>query len=225
MRLPIFLILLASVSVLPLHVSAAEQNDHPGLIERDQKYRLQPSDVLEVEYSYTPEYNQTATVQPDGEVTLKVLGGVKVAGLTVEEARSHITEMASKHLNQPEITLLLKEYVKPHFTVSGEVNKPGSYDLHGATSVVEAIAMSGGFKESSKQTQVVLVRKMNADVAEVRMLDFKELTSPRGIREDIAIKPGDMLIVPKNRLSKVEPYIRVAALAMGGMYGVALFAK
>ena len=199
--------------------------DQPHFAERDPKYRLHRGDVVEIEYTYTPEYNQTATVQPDGDVTLKLLGGVKLADLTLDQAKQAITERASQRLNKPEITLLLKEYVKPHFTVSGEVNHPGAYDIHGSVTALEAIALSGGFKESSKQNQVVLVRKVNNDVAEVHLLNFKTLSTAAGVREDVEIRPDDMLIVPKNRLSKVEPYVRVASMAMGGLYGVALLAK
>jgi len=199
--------------------------DQPHFAERDPKYRLHRGDVVEIEYTYTPEYNQTATVQPDGDVTLKLLGGVKLADLTLDQAKQAITERASQRLNKPEITLLLKDYVKPHFTVSGEVNHPGAYDIHGSVTALEAIALSGGFKESSKQNQVVLVRKVNNDVAEVHLLNFKTLSTAAGVREDVEIRPDDMLIVPKNRLSKVEPYVRVASMAMGGLYGVALLAK
>lgn len=218
-RLP-FILLSALLAAL-----TAWCDDQSHFAERDPKYRLQPSDVIQIEYSYTPDYNQTATVQPDGEVTLKLIGGVKVAGLTLEEATHAITDRASQRLNKPEIMILLKEYVKPHFTVTGEIHHPGTYDLHGPVSAIQAIALSGGFKESSKQTQVILVRKLNAEVAEVRLLDYKALTSPSGVRENIEIRPDDLLIVPKNRLSKVEPYIRVAAMGLSGLYGVALFAK
>jgi polysaccharide export outer membrane protein len=213
-------LLIAAAGVIP-----ALCQDQTQFAERNPKYRLHRGDVIDIEYTYTPEYNQTATVQPDGEVTLKLLGGVSVAGLTLDEAHRLIVERAGERLNKPEITLLLKDYVKPHFTVAGEVNKPGDYDIHGSVSAIEAIALSGGFKESSKQNQVVLVRKMNHDVAEVRLLNFKTLSSAAGIREDIEIKPDDILIVPKNRLSRVEPYVRIASMAMGGLYGVALFAK
>lgn len=199
--------------------------DQPRFAERNPAYRLHDGDVIDIEYTYTPEYNQTATVQPDGQVTLKLLGGVSIANLTLDEATRAITDKASQRLNKPEITVLLKDYVKPHFTVAGEVSHPGSYDIHGSVTAIEAIALSGGFKESSKLNQVVLVRKMNNDVAEVRLLNFKTLASAAGIREDIEIRPDDILIVPKNRLSKVEPYVRIASMAMGGLYGVALFAK
>jgi polysaccharide biosynthesis/export protein len=192
------------------------------LVTRDQPYRLQPSDVLELEYEYTPEYNQTVTVGPDGTVTLRLVGTVKVGGLSLDEATSAIKAKASVPLNHPELSLTLKEFVKPHFTVYGEVQKPGVYDMHGEVTVLQAIAISGGQKEASKQTQVVLLRKINADMAEVKVINTKTMSTAAGVREDFALKPDDMIIVPKNKLGKIEPYIRVSSMALGGLWGVAV---
>jgi polysaccharide export outer membrane protein len=192
------------------------------LVTRDQPYRLQPSDVLELEYEYTPEYNQTVTVGPDGTVTLRLVGTVKVEGLSLDEATSAIKAKASVPLNHPELSLTLKEFVKPHFTVYGEVQKPGVYDMHGGVTVLQAIAISGGQKETSKQTQVVLLRKVSGDLAEVKVINTKTMSTADGVREDFALKPDDMIIVPKNKLGKLEPYVRVSSMALGGLWGVAV---
>jgi len=192
------------------------------LVTRDQPYRLQPSDVLELEYEYTPEYNQTVTVGPDGTVTLRLVGTVKVGGLSLDEATSAIKAKASVPLNNPELSLTLKEFVKPHFTIYGEVQKPGVYDMHGGVTVLQAIAISGGQKETSKQTQVVLLRKVSGDMAEVKVINTKTMSTADGVREDFALKPDDMIIVPKNKLGKLEPYVRVSSMALGGLWGVAV---
>jgi polysaccharide export outer membrane protein len=193
------------------------------LLSRDQPYKLQPSDVLNLEYEYTPEYNQVATIEPDGTVRLKLLGSVKVAGKSLDEATEAIKQKASLSLNKPEITLTLKDFVKPHFTVYGEVTRPGVYDIHGAVTVLQAIALSGGVKDTSKETQVLLIRKMNDEIAEVKVINTKLMSSAKGAREDFELHPDDMLIVPKSRLGKIEPYIRVAAMGLTSLYGVQAF--
>jgi polysaccharide biosynthesis/export protein len=190
------------------------------LVTRDQPYRLQPSDVLELEYEYTPEYNQTVTVGPDGTIALRLVGTVKVEGLSLDEATSAIKAKASVPLNHPEVSLTLKEFVKPHFTIYGEVQKPGVYDMHGGVTVLQAIAISGGQKETSKQTQVVLLRKVNGDMAEVKVINTKAMSTAEGVREDFALKPDDMIIVPKNKLGKVEPYVRVGSMGLQSLWGV-----
>lgn len=193
------------------------------LVSRDQPYRLQPSDVLDLEYEYTPEYNQVATIEPDGTVRLKLLGSIKVEGMSLDEATTAIKEKASKTLNKPEITLTLKEFVKPHFTVYGEVSRPGMYDIHGQVTVLQALALSGGVKDTSKQTQVLLIRKMNSEIAEVKVINTKLMSSAKGAREDFELRPDDMLIVPKSRLGKVEPYVRVASMGLTSLYGIQAF--
>ena len=119
--------------------------------------------MLDLEYVYTPEYNQVATVEPDGTVRLKLIGSVKVAGLSLDQASAAITAKASVPLNSPVAYLTLKEYVKPHFTVCGEVT-PGIYDIHGRVTVLQALAMSGGVKDTSKRSKVSACSEGNDDV-------------------------------------------------------------
>jgi polysaccharide export outer membrane protein len=121
------------------------------------------------------------------------------------------------------LTLTLKEFVKPHFTVYGEVTRPGLYDIHGTVTVLQAIALSGGVKDTSKETQVLLIRKMNDEIAEVKVINTKLMSSAKGAREDFELHPDDMLIVPKSRLGKVEPYIRVVTMGLTSLYGVQAF--
>jgi len=93
--------------------------------ERDPHYKLQPEDKVEVQYRYTPEYNGTVALQPDGYVSLPLIGEVKLSGKTLEQARVAIVAKAAERLADPEVTVLLKEYVKPYFVVAGEVARPG----------------------------------------------------------------------------------------------------
>ena len=186
----------------------------PAFADREARYRLQPEDKIEVQYRYTPEYNALVSIQPDGFVSLPFTGDVKVMGLTLEAAGAAIAKKAGERLSAPEVSVLLREYVKPYFVVAGEVAHPGRFDLRGSVSVVEAIAQSGGFKESSKHSQVVLVHKVDPEHAEVKLLNLNRLMSAGGIREDLELRSGDMLIVPKTLISKVDPYIRLTTSSL-----------
>ena len=209
---PIFLICFAPV----VHGDSSTK-DQSGFAARDQRYRIQPNDVVEIQFRYTPEYNLTSTVQPDGYITLQVVGDFKIGGLTLQEASAALLKQASARLRDPEVAVLLKDFVKPHFVVSGEVNRPGTYDLRGQVTVVQAIAMSGGFKETAKRSKVVLLRRINADYAEVKVLDVKQFMSPEKIREDVILRPDDMLVVPQNKISKLEPIMRLGSMGLTGL--------
>src|SRR3977135_3819499 len=133
--------------------------------ERDPHYQLQPEDKVEAQYRYTPEYNGTVALQPDGYVSLPLIGEVKLAGKTLDQARMAIVAKAGERLADPEGTVLLKEDVKPSFWGAGGGAHPGRLDLRGEVSLVEARGVSGGLKDSAKRTQVILVHKANEQMA------------------------------------------------------------
>jgi polysaccharide export outer membrane protein len=205
-------------TLLFLCLSMAVRAQTAGFAERDPHYRLQSEDKIEVQYRYTPEYNALASLQPDGYASMPLIGQVKLAGLTLEEAAAAIRRKAGERLNDPEVIVLLKEYVKPFFTVAGEVAKPGRVELHGPVTLVEAIALSGGFKDSAQRTQVLLLRKSSQDMARVKVYDLRKLMSPAGIQEDVTIQSGDVLVVPRNFVSKLEPFVRISE---AGLYALA----
>ena len=182
----------------------------------DGRYRLQPTDVLEVHYRYTPEFDQTVTVQPDGLVNLQIAGDVKVAGLTTGEVKAAIVEKASLRLRDPEITVVLREFEKPYFIVGGEVANPGRFEMRGPMTAVQAIAMAGGFKtNSAKHSQVILYRRIGPDLAQAELLNLKAAMSPKNTKPLEALKPGDLLVVPQNLISKIQ---RLTSLAYIGIY-------
>src|SRR5882762_7959141 len=92
-------------------VASAQQQRPPRLTTvTEERYRLQPGDVLEVQFRYSPEFNQTVTVQPDGYVSLEIGGDLKVAGMTIEQTRLAILRKASTRLQDPVAIVILKEF-------------------------------------------------------------------------------------------------------------------
>ena len=202
-------------AVLVLAASTAAPAQPPALQTRQGDYKLQPGDSVEVQYRFTPEFNAKALIQPDGQIAIPIAGAVHVGGLTVAEARAAIAAKAAARLRDPEVILLLTDFVKPTFTLAGEVAKPGRYDLRGGLTAVDAIAIGGGFNRSAKHSQVLLVRRLNDEFADVRVVDLKRIMHLNGIQEDVRLQNGDLLIVPQNFVSKLERYVQWGTLYAG----------
>src|ERR1051326_3698516 len=168
----IFAIILFS---FPLSVAAQTQTPPRLTTVTEGRYRLQPGDVLEVQFRYSPEFNQTITVQPDGYITLEIGGDLKVAGFTVEQTRAAILRQASTRLQDPVATVLLKEFQRPYFVVAGEVNTPLKMEMRERVTALQAIMLAGGPKETAKSSQVVVFRQINSDMAEVKLLNLKSI--------------------------------------------------
>ena len=109
---------------------------------------------------------------------------------------------------------MLKEFRKPLFTVLGEVEKPGQFELHGRIGVLEAVAIAGGFKRSAKHSQVVLLRRADNDRASALLIDAKQLAQTPDPEHDIPLERGDTLFIPQSKLSKVERFIPFASLIL-----------
>ena len=185
-----------------------------GLFGVEERYVLHPGDVLDVQYRYTPEFNFRGRIQPDGFISAPIIGDVLVAGYTISQARDILLRVARLRLRDPEMSFVLKDFVKPLFTVGGEVEKPGQFELRGRVGILEAVAIAGGFKRSAKASQLVLLRRFDSERATARLINARELEKMRDPEHDIRLQPGDMIVVPRNKLSYVEPYVPLASLVL-----------
>lgn len=186
--------------------SASPANSVPTLEERYPRYKIQNQDTLLLSFPLSPELNQTVTVQPDGFVNLQTAGSVHIQGMTVPEVMEAVKKAYTGILNSPIVNVDLEDYQKPFFTVSGQVGKPGQYDLRTETTVAEAIAVAGGLSPTAK-TQVLLFHRTSADWFEVKKLNLKDVLSGKNPNEDPIIKPGDMVFVPEKFIANFRKYV------------------
>jgi polysaccharide export outer membrane protein len=177
-------------------------------------YKINAGDVLDIAFRWTPEFNQTVTVQPDGHIGLVSAGDISVMGLTPIQARDEIIRHSAAKLVNPEVAVTLKDFERPRIAVAGEVVAPGKYDLRQPTTALQAILLAGGPKDSAALSQVLLFRPMPNGFSEVHRISFKNLDHSVNPPEDIALKPGDMLLVPRDKLTKIGRYIRTFNLGI-----------
>jgi polysaccharide export outer membrane protein len=187
---------------------------HSQQLQQRPRYLLRPGDTLDLQYRLTPEFNQTVMVQPDGYINLNEAGTVYVGGMTVDQAHDTIIQKVSAKLKDPELTLSLESFTHPYVVVAGQVAKPGQIELKENTTALGAIMLAGGFTPDAKAGQVILFRKMNDSIAEVKVLHLSSIHKTAQLEKDIALQPGDMILVPQDRISKIEHYLRVANIGM-----------
>lgn len=191
----------------PVPTTSSMQDKSPTFSERNPRYKLRPGDVFDVQFEFTPEFNQTVTVQPDGYVALRDAGDVYASGVSVPELTEKIRTAYGKVLSNPRISILLKDFERPYFVADGQVGHPGKYDLRGDTTVIQAVAIAGGFTTAAKHSQVVLYRRVNDDWVEAKLLNIKEMEKTHNLSEDLHLRPGDMIFVPKSQISKIQQFL------------------
>jgi polysaccharide export outer membrane protein len=184
------------------------QNAAPVLQQRDPRYRINKTDVLQLTFTFTPEYDQSVTVGPDGYISPKGVGDIHVEGMSTPEVATALENAYSKILHDPLISVIPTTVVPAYFIAGGEVAKPGKYTFQGTTTVTQAIQLAGGFTADAKHSQVVLFRRINADWAQGTKIDVKKMLKSGSLAEDLNLQAGDMLYVPKNTISKVNTWIQ-----------------
>src|ERR1700730_6053354 len=206
------LLAIIAIIILAIPFTANAQQQRPPRLATvtEERYRLTPGDVIEVQYRYSPEFNQTVTVQPDGYISLEIGGDLKVAGLTVEQTREAILRKASTRLQDPVATIVLKEFQKPYFVIAGEVALPGKIEMRERVTALQAIMLAGGMKEAARSSQVVVFRRINSATAEVKLLNLKDIRRTSDLENDLTLQPGDMVYVPRDKISKVERFMKLA---------------
>lgn len=193
--------------------AAKSSGGSQGFQTRTPRYKIAPGDSFDVNFELSPEFNQSAvSVQPDGYVTLRGVGDVKVKGLTVPELTQKIRAAYGKILNDPVVSVILKDFEKPYFVADGQVSKPGKYDLRGSVTLTQAVAIAGGFTDSAKHSQVLLFRRVSDQWTEAKIFNLKKMEKSGNLKEDPLLHPGDMLFVPKNFLSKIDHYIPTSSM-------------
>lgn len=181
-------------------------DDRPALQQRNPRYRIMRDDVLNLSFPISPEMNQMVTVQPDGYITLLSIGSLFVQGMTVPELTDALTKAYSKILHDPLIEVDLKDFQKPFFVVTGQVSKPGQYDLRYDTTVSEAIAISGGLLPTAK-TQLLIYHRVSPGWMEVKKYNLKDFLNGKNVNEDAEVKPGDMIFIPEKAITNFRKYV------------------
>ena len=153
-------------------------------------------DVLNINVWKEPEMSRVVPVRPDGMITLPLIGEIKAKGLTPVQLQDQITASLRKFMSDPQVTVIVAEVRSLTFNVVGQVLKPGYYPLTRRMTVLDAIALSGGFQAFAKQKKVYVLRTQ-ADGKQVRIsFNYKDVIKGKRPDENIELQPRDTVVIP-----------------------------
>ena len=170
-------------------------------------YRIQINDVLEFLFFKNVELNQTRTVGPDGDVSLQLVGRVRVAGRTVDEIALELTTRYSKELVEPQVTVAIKEFSGLKVYVGGEVNQPGMQTYRGGLTAMQALVAAGGFKTTASLKSVILIRKGQGGRPVGSRVDLDRVLKHAEFERNVALAPADILFVPRSGIANVNLFV------------------
>jgi len=158
-------------------------------------YVIGPDDRLTISFWRDKELSADVVVRPDGRVSLPLLNDIEAAGLTPEQLRRRVLEIASRYVEDPSPTVVVREIHSRHVYITGNVEKPGAYPLNTPMTVVQLIATAGGLKEFVGGKNIVVLRH-EAGRAVRFVFDYQAVLKGRKLQQNIEMRPGDTVIVP-----------------------------
>ena len=160
----------------------------------DTEYHVGPGDKLRIEVYKDPQLSQSVQVRPDGKITLPLLGDIEATDRTPIELRDSIAKSLKEYITNPTVTVIVVEALASKVYVMGEVTHPGTMELHGPTTILQALAMAGGFKEFANTKDVKVLRPKGGNGVETIRFNYKDVIN--GDAKPFYLRSGDTVVVP-----------------------------
>lgn len=178
-------------------------------------YKIGPQDVLEVSVFQVPDLSKTVQVADSGTVNLPLVGEIPAAARTAQDVERDLTKrLREKYLNNPQVTVFIREYNSQRVTLEGAVKTPGVYPMRGRTSLMQAIAMAGGLETNTSSSEVVVFRQVG-DKRSAARFDISEIRAGRA--DDPYLQQGDIVLVDTSGTKLVFQNL-LKILPVGGLF-------
>lgn len=188
----------AKSSAVSDHVTTTDAHApaSPSPIAHDDTFIIGKDDVLAINVWKEPEVSRSIPVRSDGKISLPLVGEIQAAGETPLKLEQSIATRLKNYIEEPEVTVIVQQINSEKFNILGMVSKPGTYPLVGSATVLDAIALAGGFRDFAKQKSIYILRQ-NPDGTQTRLpFNYKEVIKGRSTAENVLLQPRDTVIVP-----------------------------
>ena len=176
-------------------------NSQPTPVAADSKahdntFIIGVDDVLAVNVWKETEISRSVPVRSDGRISLPLVGEVQASGHTPRQLEQEIAKRLQNYISEPEVTVIVQQINSQKFNVLGQVAKPGSYPVANSPTVLDAIALAGGFRDFAKQKSIYVLRK-NPDGGQSRLpFNYKDVVKGKNPEQNVKLQPGDTVVVP-----------------------------
>ena len=190
-------------SVVPKHV-----NGFASWSDEVPSRHLAPGDELDLRFLLNPELNDTKLViGPDGQVTVPLLGSVMAGGLTAPEFRTQLEKGYASKLRVSDLDVVVRTYGSSRIFVGGEVKSPGVLALQGPTDVMQGVLMAGGFLNTARSSEVVVIRRRADNVPMLRTVNLSRYAGSANAQDDIPLQSSDVIFVPKAKIAEFDLFV------------------
>jgi len=180
----------------PPQTAAQNPGGDPVSKPHDDSFVIGNDDVLAINVWKEPDVSRSIPVRSDGKISLPLVGEVQAAGQTPLKLEQEIASRLQSYISQPEVTVIVQQINSRKFNILGLVNKPGTYVLTNSATVLDAIAMAGGFRDFAKQKAIYVLRQ-NPDGRQTRIpFNYKEVVKGKNPEQNVVLQPRDTIIVP-----------------------------
>lgn len=195
-----FATLVAAAAAITASAQPAPQAPEPTGDGCGAAYVIGADDVLDVSVWKNAEISRTVPVRPDGRISLPLLNDIQAAGLMPMELRDKIAAALQPYMAEPAVSVLVREIHSVKVTIIGDVKAPGRYEIKDRATVLDVLAMAGGFTEFADRDAIVVLRQEAGRTRQLRVdygkLTSKHLNGSNGAALNFCVKAGDVVVVP-----------------------------
>jgi len=170
--------------------------DASGAKPHDDSFVIGNDDLLAINVWKEPDVSRSVPVRSDGKISLPLVGEVQATGKTPLKLEQEIAGKLQNYISQPEVTVMVQQINSQRFNVLGQVARPGSYVLANAPTVLDAIALAGGFRDFAKQKSIYVLRQNPDGTQKSLPFNYKEVIKGNHAAQNVKLEPRDTIVVP-----------------------------
>lgn len=168
----------------------------PAHKAHDGSFVIGNNDVLAISVWKEPELTKSVPVRSDGKISLPLIGEIQASGKTPLQLENEVSSKLKSYITAPEVTVIVEQINSKKFNIMGEIAKPGSYSLGLPLTIMDAIALAGGFRDFAKKKDIYILRE-KPDGSEYKIpFNYKDFIKGKNPAQNVRVQPNDTIIVP-----------------------------